>query len=321
MAVITGTRKNDYIDTTRKTGGVVGGLPTDDDDEIFGLGGHDNIFAGGGNDLLSGGKGSDWLSGDAGNDHLDGGVKHDRLWGGDGEDLLDGGAGDDLLTGGAGADIFVISEGNDILTDFSPPPAPQNVVMDFQGLTDGGPVPGGYGLVTWFSPSKFTVQDDGSGNLSAWRNSHLGSDPGGFSALVGDFDLVSLSLAERLDPAPSSQVNVTITAEDDGVVVGTVQINDITDWQTIGFGANFKSIDKVYFVSGGDRFRLDDVQLKIGFEGGDKLQVASGAAIASLVASAVGDGAGNTILKQGTDSITLLGVSPADATADWFTVG
>lgn len=170
MAIITGTKKHDYIDTKLVTAGVVGGFATDGDDVIRGLVGDDEIHAGGGNDTLIGDAGNDRLFGDAGNDYLDGGTKNDRLWGGDGEDVLNGGKGDDVMTGDADADVFVISDGNDIVTDFSPIVS-HSAVVDFQDLLEGSPVPNVYSALIWpTAVNGFTVQDDGSGNLYAVNN-------------------------------------------------------------------------------------------------------------------------------------------------------
>jgi hypothetical protein len=50
----------------------------------------------------------------------------------------------------------------------------------------------------------------------------------------------------------------------------------------------------------------------------DKIEVAAGTNIAALVASAVSDGQGGTLLHSPNGSIHLIGVNPASASADWF---
>ncbi len=83
----------------------------DNDNRIFGHGGHDFLYGNGGEDVIVGGDGSDIayggngddnISGDAGVDFLHGGNGNDFLSGGDGRDRLLGLAGDDILLGGAG---------------------------------------------------------------------------------------------------------------------------------------------------------------------------------------------------------------------------
>lgn len=101
MRNITGSGGNDTMIPSLFSAGVMGGLPSDGQDTIYGMDGDDIIDGGSGNDRLFGGAGSDCLMGGAGNDQLDGG---------DGADTLSGGAGHDRLVGGAGIDVASYAE-------------------------------------------------------------------------------------------------------------------------------------------------------------------------------------------------------------------
>ena len=96
MATIHGTNGSEVID-------VLDGV-TNDDDWIFGNGGHDTIYGFGGNDRIRG---------DGGNDTIYAGSGDDTLTGGDGNDTMDAGNGDDTLTGGNGADTMIGGFGTD----------------------------------------------------------------------------------------------------------------------------------------------------------------------------------------------------------------
>ncbi len=98
--------------------------PTAGNDTLYGfesvdgenlLGGDDTFFALGGNDMVSGGAGNDTLNGQGGNDQLFGGTQHDDLFGGAGNDTIYGGRQGDRLTGGLGNDFLYGEHGNDIL--------------------------------------------------------------------------------------------------------------------------------------------------------------------------------------------------------------
>ena len=71
MAIITGTKKSDFISTTLATAGVIGGPATDNADHITGTVDDDEIHAGGGNDIVLGDAGNDRLFGDSGDDQID----------------------------------------------------------------------------------------------------------------------------------------------------------------------------------------------------------------------------------------------------------
>lgn len=73
-------------------------------DKVFGLGGNDVICGGGGKDKVRGGKGDDTVGGGKGNDLVWGGPGDDRLLGGKGDDRLFGRLHDDVIKGQAGRD-------------------------------------------------------------------------------------------------------------------------------------------------------------------------------------------------------------------------
>ena len=66
--VITGTENDDEITPAGVSEGVIGGIPSDDDDIINALDGNDIVNGGGGLDTIDGGDGDDEISGDKGKD-------------------------------------------------------------------------------------------------------------------------------------------------------------------------------------------------------------------------------------------------------------
>ena len=84
-------------------------------DELRGDGGANRIDGGVGNDTLIGRAGNDTLQGEGGGDHLNGGFGNDRLVGGSGGDLLQAGDGNDTLLGGTGNDTLRGDSGADHL--------------------------------------------------------------------------------------------------------------------------------------------------------------------------------------------------------------
>ena len=87
----------------------------DYNDTLTGLAGNDTLHGNDGNDTLMGDAGADHLSGGSGNDRLEGGIGRDVLLGGDGNDTFAGGGGNDTLKGGAGHDHLYGGLGNDRL--------------------------------------------------------------------------------------------------------------------------------------------------------------------------------------------------------------
>ena len=108
-------------------GGVVGGVDTLSNFEIFGGttfddtfdgdGGDNTFFGERGNDTLDGGAGNDTIYGD--NDGLSGagtaGHGDDTIFGGAGNDTIFGGGGDDIIDAGSGVDVVDAGEGVDLV--------------------------------------------------------------------------------------------------------------------------------------------------------------------------------------------------------------
>jgi Ca2+-binding RTX toxin-like protein len=83
--------------------------------QITGTSKNDNIDTGNGNDLLVGGSGNDTLNGRDGRDNISGGIGDDSIDGGMGNDILSGGDGNDLVITGGGVDVADGGLGNDTL--------------------------------------------------------------------------------------------------------------------------------------------------------------------------------------------------------------
>ncbi len=99
----------------------------DGDDKLYGGRGDDTLYGGDGNDyargdqdndIIYGNAGRDTIRGDAGNDELHGGSGNDRISGNDGDDILYGDEGVDKLYGDAGNDELHGGEGNDYLRGY-----------------------------------------------------------------------------------------------------------------------------------------------------------------------------------------------------------
>jgi len=287
MATISGSRKDDYIDTAIVSSGVTGGPATDGADQVAAGAGGDEVHAGGGNDIVGGDGGADRLFGDADNDQLDGGAGDDalhggeggdglvggdgadRLWGGEGADRLNGGRGHDVSTGESGADIFAISSGRDVVTDFSPI-AERLVLIDFEGIAPDGEftdIPQGYLGLTWdpyAGPGDTTLMAVVDNDASFWFQ---GDDRGapnvlqsgeavGFAAdAVNGFPFFSSS-SEDFDFVSgwfaSAFTDVPLTlyifGMDDGVQVAAKVVTGFgPEAVFIAFDESFRSIDRIEF--------------------------------------------------------------------------
>ncbi len=189
---------------------------TDRADVIWAHGGNDGVRAGGGDDLVRGGNGNDKLGGGEGDDKIDGGAGNDLLIGGEGSDLLFGGAGNDHVIGGAGADTLVDSVGSD---SYSGGEGADTFVF---GYTNRASVEHGTGRdhIRDFSREdgdKLQIQGD---DLTA-RFSYGDSDGDGTD------DYTIISLIDLSDPARPGAVEAEpVDVADDGVVVGTIMVQD-----------------------------------------------------------------------------------------------
>jgi len=275
------------------------------------------------------------------NETLLGGRGKDTLYGGAGDDALDGGEGNDVLIGGTGNDTFVLSAGNDVVKDFF---GGTSVVLDFEGFPNFSAVPGGYGGLTWTNAwilNALTYSQQQSGYRTVLTSgSHVGYDGGGsgagFANANADFDFSSANLAA----AWNNNLIVTVNAYDDGVLVGTATlqmdpnvksfvnfVNRSFNGPDSGvFTGRFTSIDAITIDGAGGtnaglggsgtHVAMEDIKIRYGDM--DRIDVADGTNIASLIGTATSDGHGGTILTHSTGTLTLVGVAPGDVSADWF---
>jgi hypothetical protein len=324
------------------------------DDEMFGGAGGDILIGGDHTDLLRGDEGddhlfggnqADMLEGNLGDDRLHGDNGTDTLYGSAGGDRLDGGQGSDTATGGDGADTFVMSTGDDVVLDFSPAVP---VLIDFEGIApqnNDAQIPDGYAGLDW--SDGFWAYDDGAAPAgSGYANVIASGEAGGYNFEANDvsftsdtdFDLLSVFLAA----AWNTELNVTIEAWDDGLQVGEATLTFdflqiAVDFQAgtapfadvAFFSGTFDSIDEVRIASSGgvdavpggegSHVAMDD--LLIAFNDGDLIEVPLGTDLDDLVAGAVDDGSGNTVLSLPGRTMTLEGVDVADVSTDWFVFG
>jgi len=326
---------------------------TDDDDLLIALGakttligglGNDILLGGLNNDILIGGKGADFLSGGLGTDTVDysgsdAGVTVNLTTGkgsgGDAEgdiivlvenvigsafdDVLTGDKGNNVLTGGDGDDIFVVTKGKDVITDFTPV---TTTLITFNELTGAiTPIPDGYGGLIWGS----TVQAGdhtpaGSGFDIVGLGSQVAFDATGLGGTVvtagEDFTLISAYMGA----AYNDGLEVTIEGWDDGELKVTQTLTLDVERTLVTF-VGFHSIDQFKFdaVGGqGTHVVWDDITLAFGDTAGDRIDMADGADIVALVASAVSNGNGGAILTHAQGKLELLGVDPGSITTDWF---
>jgi hypothetical protein len=132
----------------------------------------------------------------------------------------------------------------------------------------------------------------------------------------------------------NNDLNVTASAWDDGVVVGTKTFSiDTAEPTEVVF--DFTSIDKITFASfggtdaglggGGEHFAMDD--LVIGREvvvpgDGDAIALVGGTAgdIAAAVAGVTANAAGDAVVNYAGADMTLVGIAPNAVTADYFVI-
>jgi len=353
--VLTGTSDADTLNGGNGKDTLNGG---DGDDVLFGGNGADLLIGGAGNDVLVGENGSDQVYGDAGHDTLFGNNGDDTLDGGSGDDWLDGGAGNDLLIGGEGADVFVLSAGKDRIVDFQPGSGsvsqPTETTLTFEGLDPDGfwpEVPNGYAGLQWQGFYAIDYAHLGVFDTAALHSGTAVATAFADDIVAGvsfwsedqndDFDLVSVYTALFFDGPTQT---IVFTAYDDGNIVGTFTVDlvkektllDFTDPNHLSAGGRFTSIDKVVIhaesVSWPDSGRTDFTDVDFddfvirryngdtSDETSDKIQVADIATRNALLASAVDDGFGNTVMTHAGGTLTLEGVSASAVSADWFVI-
>jgi Ca2+-binding RTX toxin-like protein len=274
-------------------------------DTVFGFDHDDEIFGGAGSDILFGGNDADTLRGDGGLDLLEGGEGDDVLFGGDGGDTLIGGSGDNTLTGGNGRDDFVIATIGNTGTPSD------TVVTDFDVERDQ-------------INGVLRLTFDGVDSLSGLTFTHLNS--GGSVTLQG----LSLSDLTAQNAVPTGD---GFAAEEGGIMLFRLESNDeifrgyeapeathfgdylvggATDDTLLGLGGN----DTIFGGEGNDNVNGGggndllfgglvesgaDVDRLFGGAGDDTLN-GDGSHNASLFG-----GAGNDVLRNGTDNGQLFG--------------
>ncbi|MFO1160937.1 MAG: hypothetical protein U1E60_19005 [Reyranellaceae bacterium] len=322
---------------------------------IGGLG-NDVMFGGSANDIFIGGKGSDYMNGGGGMDTVDysasgapvtvnlatgkgsGGdaqgdtlISIEKVIGSAYDDTFIGSKGNDSFTGGAGNDKFVMSAGDDTITDFTPV---NYTLIDFNDRPQSSlaPVPSGYGGLNWSNVSTNGPQyssypntgyaNDGLGTAVAYNGS---GNEGTITTAGADFSLKSAYMAA----AWNDNLQVTVQGWDDGVLKVT-QIFALGVNRTLVNFVGFDSIDKVTFVGtggtqhagftggSGSQVVWDDIRLAFDNAPGDRIDVPDGTDVAALVASAVTDGLGGSLVIHSQGTIHLVGVQPQDVKADWF---
>ncbi|MBL4813090.1 MAG: Hint domain-containing protein, partial [Rhodobacteraceae bacterium] len=315
--------EGDMVDAGDGPGGT-------NDDLIEAYGGNDTAFGGVGDDTVYGGAGHDTLHGEAGNDTLFGEADNDDLIGGDGDDTIYGGTGDDTVNGQAGNDILYGGDGVDLMESGS-----GNDVAYGGGGEDS--INGDLGNDTVYG---------GAGN--DYVRGSYGNDTvyGG----EGD-DFVWGGYGDDVLVAENDFGNDTFVGEEEEEVYGdTLDLSAITDDLTIDlsggnaevgtftdgtFTATFEDIEHIQLSSGTDTLILADgsgADRVLGFAapvdagggaytGQDQLDVtgltdAGGAPVNTGDVTVTDDGSGNAVLTfPNGESITLVGVAPADVTS------
>ncbi len=302
------------------------------------------IDAGNGNDLIDATTSTEYNC-------LSGGNGKDTISGGMGNDCIDGGNGDDELTGNGGADVFVLSGGNDVIKDFSPSQMiNREVLVNFEDLDI---LPGDFkfpttysGLNSWglaaYAPDNsnpdnlpMIVQSGTAVGVALFSFATIFS-PSGVPGDDLDFDFAAGDFARY--PGEDTK-KISITAYDDSEEVGVLSFSSNNQFKshidleagnvTDGTGTHsfdfyrgrFTSIDKIVIQTDNDNVvTMDNLEFKYPgvLAAGDKIDLPDGFDIAAYLATATDDGAGNTVLTNGTDSLTLVGVHSADVSADWF---
>ncbi|MBI5278049.1 MAG: hypothetical protein HY854_16485 [Burkholderiales bacterium] len=292
-------------------------------------------------DLVQGwGAGYDRAAGDwwedrrlASPERLNGNGGNDTLVGGAGDDTLDGGTGTDWLIGGSGSDVFVLSGGKDTVLDFD---SGRVVVVDAEGFVPWGAAwildaiyydlswtnaivmdPAFYGLehtswVTALTSGRFVLYD-----AFGWSAS--------FSSTQGDFDLQSMNMAPLLyDNQP-----VYVYAYDDDALVGlasfvldsyTPAAVDFASGTAPGadaasFAGRFTSVDRVVWDGAYSEVTVDDIVLRY-TDGHDSIDLPDGLPVDWVIANAVPDGDGGSVLLGG--MLTLVGIAPDELESGWF---
>lgn len=129
-----------------------------------------------------------------------------------------------------------------------------------------------------------------------------------------------------------------VKAYDDGQLVGTARLQAATSVKAVGdflagtatgvdsaaFTGRFTSVDKIAIDGAGgtdSRSHVGTDGLVLQYVSGaqaDRIDLPDGMDVAALLATAVTDGAGGSVLTHEAGTLRLVGIAPAELSADWF---
>ncbi|MDQ2094039.1 Hint domain-containing protein [Rhodobacteraceae bacterium 10Alg 79] len=288
---------DDYVEAGAGNDTVLAGAGDDSvlgdvgDDSIEGGEGADTIRSGEGADTLLGGAGDDVIYGNEDDDSLSGGDGADSIYGEYGDDFVEGGAGDDHLEGNEGADTIYGGDGDDWI----------------RGSYDNDEIWGGRGddyLWGGFNDDTFHIENDfGNDTVDAEGIGEVTGDTLDLSAVTDD---LTLDL-RGVNPEEGTFSDGTSTASFNEIE--RIELGGGTDTLVLADGSG---ADKVFGFSA-------PVDAGGAWTPGDMLDVSAvtsdyGTTPVTVSDVTVGDdGSGNAVLSfPGGESLTLMGVSPAD---------
>ena len=305
---------------------------------ILGFGGNDTIAGGDGDDLLGGGSGNDRLFGGAGNDGLDGGDDADIIYGEDGNDTIIGDDGDDYISGGSGNDFIRGGIEGDVIDG----DGGDDTILGEAGwdLIRGGAgndlLGGGSGRDTIFG-------GDGNDIIDAGDDSDVAYGQAGNDTMVGDDgdDYLSGGSGNDFirggiegDVLDGDDGDDTLVGEDGWDHLRGGSGNDILDGGSgndILEGGSGNDIlsgeqgsDTLTGGAGADIFRFGTTDgatdTVMDFEiGVDRILLATGVSIASVIATATSTGSSTILNVGGGTQVALIGVTGINAS--WFVGG
>ena len=316
------------------------------DDTLRGEDGNDTIFGGDGDDSAHGGNGDDSISGGLGNDELHGWYGNDTIDGGDGNDYIDADLGEDLAIGGDGNDT--IMGGFSVESDTLQGGAGDDSI---DGQAGNDLIEGGLGddtLLGSDGDDTFTLTDSfGNDTITGGETDETNGDSLDASAVTADttLDLTagiasdpeSGTLSDGTSTAGFSEIeNITLGTGNDSVIgsSGDDTVSTGTGADTVDGGAGNDTFD----IGAGDGAN-DTVVMQDGdgddtiagfegpidngdgtFTGQDQIDTsgltdADGNPVLVSDVTVIDDGSGNAVLNfPNGESITLIGVAPADVT-------
>jgi len=272
------------------------------DDSLLGEGAADTINGGDGNDFISGAAGNDVGFGDAGDDTLLGGENGaDSLDGGDGNDSISGGSNFDTLLGGTGNDTIFGDTGADNLDggagdDSLNGGTNLDTIIGGAGndTIDGG---GAADLISVVSGLNFIIGGAGNDTVTGGSDSDTIDGGSGADNLDGDAGNDTIDGGSNLDTITGGDGDDILTgggAGDRFVFADNFGNDRITDFTIGSVGANPEQIDLSALTGITD---LNDLTTN------------------HLSADPV---TGDAIITDGSNTITLEGISLGDLTADDF---